>query len=204
MRESLSYPFWKRLIDVTGGIAGIVFFLPFFPIIALAIKIDSKGPVFVKLDRISSGRTIKVYKFRSMVEKAEEEKSNLLHLNERSDGIFFKIKKDPRITRTGRVLRKFRVDEIPQLLNVVKGEMAIVGPRPHEPGEIAKYPTEFTHIPGFRAGMTGMSQISGASSLKWRDELTLDDFYIANLSFPLDLKIILKTIFIFISDPTGV
>jgi lipopolysaccharide/colanic/teichoic acid biosynthesis glycosyltransferase len=170
----------------------------------LAIKIDTPGPVFEKLDRISSGRVIKVYKFRSMVKDARSKKAELEPLNERNDGIFFKMKNDPRVTRSGRVIRRFRVDEIPQFINVLKGEMAIVGPRPHEPEEVAKYPREFGHISDARAGITGVSQVSGASSLKWLEELTLDDLYVKNRSFGLDIWVIWKTIDIFFSDPTGV
>jgi len=204
MGDKLSYPLWKRLIDITGSIAGITVSLPFLPFIALAIKIDTPGPVFEKLDRISSGRVIKVYKFRSMVKDARSKKAELEPLNERNDGIFFKMKNDPRVTRSGRVIRRFRVDEIPQFINVLKGEMAIVGPRPHEPEEVAKYPREFGHISDARAGITGVSQVSGASSLKWLEELTLDDLYVKNRSFGLDIWVIWKTIDIFFSDPTGV
>jgi lipopolysaccharide/colanic/teichoic acid biosynthesis glycosyltransferase len=114
------------------------------------------------------------------------------------------MRHDPRVTRVGRLIRRYRVDEVPQFINVLKGEMAIVGPRPHEPEEVSKYPIEFSHISKARAGITGVSQVSGASSLKWIDELTLDNFYVNNRSLKLDVKIVMKTIGIFFSDPTGV
>ena len=191
-------------MDISVSVLGIVIMAPFLPLIALAIKLDSSGPVFVKLDRISAGKVIKVYKFRSMVKNAQSLKASLAPFNERSDGCFFKMANDPRVTRVGRVLRKLRLDETPQFVNVLKGEMAIVGPRPHEPGEVSEYPEEYFHIPEALAGVTGVSQVSGASSLKWLDELALDDYYIRNVSPGLDLWVMMRTINIFISDPTGV
>lgn len=200
-----SYPVWKRTEDVIGSIAGLIFFMPFAPIIALVIKLEYPSePVLVKLKRVSGGRQINVYKFRNMVPGADKMKPGLLHLNERTDGPFFKINKDPRVTRVGRFLRKFRIDEFPQLLNVLKGELSLVGPRPHEPGEVDKYPAEFAHVPRARAGATGLSQVSGASSLPFLKELKLDSSYLKNKSLFGDIKIILKTVFILFSDPTAV
>jgi len=201
----MSYKIIKRIIDVLGAILGITILLPFLPLIAAAIKLDSRGPVLAKLDRISSGKTIKVYKFRSMREKSHHLKyGELANLNERKDGPFFKIKNDPRVTRVGKILRKFRLDEFPQLINVLKGELSLVGPRPHEPEETALYPKEFRHLPSAKAGVTGLSQVNGASSLPFLKELELDDYYVKNQSFWLDFKIILKTIAILLFDPTAV
>ena len=128
----------------------------------------------------------------------------LASLNERKDGSFFKIKKDPRITRVGKILRKFRIDEFPQLTNVLKGELSLVGPRPHEPEEVFSYPPEFKHLILAKAGVTGLSQVNGASSLPFLKELTLDNYYLKNQSFWLDSKIIIKTILILFFDPTAV
>lgn len=191
-------------MDIIGSLLGLLIILPFVPFIVLAIKVDSRGGVIVGLDRISAGRVIKVYKFRSMVYDALEKKQSIMHLNERSDGPFFKIKNDPRITRTGKFLRKFRIDEFPQLVNVLKGELALVGPRPHEPEEIEKYPDEFKKLRFARVGATGYSQINGASNLKFLKELELDMFYINHVSFWFDLKIIAKTIAVLFFDPTAV
>ena len=116
-------------MDITGAVCGLLFIAPFSPFIALAIKLESRGPILVKLDRISRGRVMKVYKFRSMVKGAGEMKQRLLHMNERHDGPFFKIKDDPRLTRVGKVLRKLRVDEFPQFWNVLKGELSVGGAR---------------------------------------------------------------------------
>jgi len=139
-----------------------------------------------------------------MVRDAHEKKQQLLPFNERNDGPFFKMSNDPRVTRVGRVLRKTRIDEMPQFINVLKGELALVGPRPHEEHEIQHYPLEYQHIPRVRGGITGISQINGASSLPYLKELELDNHYIENCSPLLDCKIIGKSIKIFLFDPTAV
>ena len=188
----------KRTLDITGAILGITFLLPLLPFIALAIKFDSAGPILIKLDRISAGKRIKVFKFRTMKTGTHQLKySELAAFNERKDGPFFKIKNDPRLTRIGKALRKFRLDEFPQLINVLKGEMSLVGPRPHEP-------EQHKALPLSKAGVTGLSQINGASSLPFLKELELDSYYVKNQSLWLDFKIILKTIAILFFDPTAV
>ncbi len=196
--------FYKRIIDIFGSFLGLLILAPFVPLIALAIKLESPGPVIIKLERVSLGKVIKVYKFRSMVKDAQKLKPVLASLNERRDGSFFKIKNDPRITMVGKILRKFRIDEFPQLINVLKGELSLVGPRPHEPEEVLGYPPEFQRVVLAKAGVTGLSQVSGASSLPFLKELTLDNFYLKNQSFLLDFKIIIKTVLILFFDPTAV
>lgn len=194
----------KRLFDIIGAVCGLIFILPFTPFIALAIIFESGFPILVKLDRVSEGKIIKVYKFRTMIRRAQEMKKDLLNLNERKDGPFFKIKNDPRLTKMGKLLRKFRLDEFPQFINVLKGELSLVGPRPHEPEEMLFYPPEFKKLYFAKAGLTGLSQVSGASALPFLKEIKLDRYYIENHSFWLDLKILIKTVWIFFSDPTGV
>ena len=194
----------KRLLDISGAMAGLLIIAPLWPFIALTIKLESSGPVLVKLDRVSGGKTIQAYKFRSMLEDARFLKASLIHLNERRDGPFFKIKNDPRLTRVGKILRKFRIDEFPQLINVLKGELALVGPRPHEPAEVIQYPPEYKHLILAKSGITGLSQVSGASSLPFLKELELDSHYVKNRSLWLDAKIVSKTIKIIFSDPTAV
>ena len=130
----------KRIVDIIGAIAGLLLILPLVPFIALAIKLTGPGPVLVRLARVSAGKIVHVYKFRSMVENAVAIKQQYAHLNERADGPFFKIKEDPRLTKVGKILRKYRLDEFPQLINVLKGELTLVGPRPHEPEEVIFYP----------------------------------------------------------------
>ncbi|MBI2098779.1 MAG: sugar transferase [Candidatus Wildermuthbacteria bacterium] len=186
-----------------GAIIGLLVIVPFMPFIAAAIKFDSRGPVLVKLERVSRGKVIGAYKFRSMVEGAHGMKANLMEMNER-DGYFFKMKHDPRVTSVGRVLRRFRLDEVPQLINVLRGELALVGPRPHEPEEVVHYPEEYKKLLLVRSGVTGLSQVNGASSLPFLEELKLDKFYAENISPVMDLKILAKTAAIFLFDPTAV
>jgi lipopolysaccharide/colanic/teichoic acid biosynthesis glycosyltransferase len=195
---------YKRVMDIIGAFLGLIFLAPLFPFIAAAIYIEGGWPILVKLDRVSGGKIIKVYKFRSMIQGAHKMKPLLAHLNERKDGPFFKIKNDPRLTATGKFLRKFRLDEFPQFINVLKGELSLIGPRPHEPEEVLHYPPAFQKIYQAKAGLTGLSQVSGASALPAKKELELDLYYLEHQSFWLDLKILAKTIWIFFSDPTGV
>lgn len=200
----MKYPLWKRIFDIFGALVGGVLLVLLFPFVALAIFLESGGPVIVKLPRVSEGRVIQVYKFRSMIPGANKLKKSLSHLNERTDGPLFKIKEDPRVTRVGRFLRRFRLDEFPQLINVLKGELALVGPRPREPEEAAAYPKEYAVILEARQGVTGLSQVSGASSLPFLRELELDKFYVTHASLGMDFKIVLKTIAILFFDPTAV
>lgn len=191
-------------MDIAGASLGTIIIAPLVPFIALAIKLESAGPVFVKLTRISAGTAVKVYKFRSMIRNADRLKSELRHLNERADGPFFKIKRDPRLTRTGKLIRRFRLDEFPQLINVLKGDLSLVGPRPHEPEEIKSYPAGYQNLIAAKAGVTGLSQVNGASSLPFAKELALDSYYVNNQNLWLDIKIIAKTLAILFFDPTAV
>lgn len=184
----------RRLIEFIIASLGLAITLPFWPLVALTIKLDSPGRVLIRLARVSYGRLIYVYKFRSMVNGAHLIKSKFLYLNERRDGPFFKIKNDPRLTKIGRILRKFRIDEIPQLLNVLKGDLALIGPRPHEPEEVIHYPGEYKHLILAKTGLTGLSQVNGSSSLPFLRELELDNYYIQNQNWWLDFKILTKTI----------
>ncbi len=200
----MSYKTLKRFFDIIGASLGIIIIAPLAPLIALAIKLESPGPVFVKLVRVSAAKKIEVYKFRSMINNADQFKLGLRHLNQRSDGPFFKIKNDPRLTKTGKFIRKFRLDEFPQLINVLKGDLSLVGPRPHEPEEITDYPTNYKDLIAVKAGVTGLSQVNGASSLPFIKELELDSYYVQNQNLWLDLKIIAKTLAILFFDPTAV
>lgn len=194
----------KRAIDIFGAILGLIFLLLLIPLTALAIFLED-GPLFIiKQRRISRGKVVMVYKFRSMVKGAEKMKAGLMNKNERSDGPFFKIKNDPRITKVGKILRRTRLDEFPQFFNVLKGDLSLVGPRPHEPEELLAYPPEFWKIYPAKSGLTGLSQISGNHNLPFQQELELDKRYLENQSILLDLKIIAKTIWILISSPNGV
>ena len=194
----------NRLLDILGSAVGLLITAPLYPLISWAIQVESQGPAVIRLDRVIKGKKIRVFKFRSMYDGAHAMKPVLKVLNERTDGPFFKMTKDPRVTKVGRLLRKFRIDELPQLINVLKGDMALVGPRPHEPGEVIHYPGEYKHLIMAKAGLTGLSQISGASGLPFLKELQLDSHYVKNKSLALDAKILAKTAAIMFSDPTAV
>jgi exopolysaccharide biosynthesis polyprenyl glycosylphosphotransferase len=190
----------KRWVDVLGSGIGLIVLAPFFLVIAIMIKLDSEGSIFVKLKRISQRKGFWLYKFRSMVKNAEQIKSDLIERNERKDGPLFKIKNDPRVTKFGRVLRKTRLDELPQLINVFKGEMSLVGPRPHQPDEIEKYEKHHKKVLLIKPGMTGMAQISGSSNLPFEEEVKLDTYYIENWTLLKDIYILLKTVIILFKD----
>jgi len=198
-----SYPH-KSLIDIIGAVVGLIILAPFYPFLALAIKLDSPGPALVKLNRISQGRIFDLYKFRTMMANAEELKPLLRQFNERRDSPFFKMRRDPRVTRVGRFLRRFRLDELPQLINVLQGEMSLVGPRPVEPSEAVQYPASHRHLLFAKAGVTGLSQIKGSSALAFQQTLEYDDYYLKNQSLALDIKIISTTLAILLFDHNAV
>lgn len=190
----------KRIADVAGGCLGVVLLFPLFVLIGILIKLDSAGPVLVKLKRISQGREFRLYKFRSMVKDAHALKPLLAGQNERRDGPLFKMRNDPRVTRVGRFLRRSRLDEFPQLLNVIRGEMSLIGPRPHEPEEVARYQKHHKKVLALKPGMTGFAQVSGSSNLPFEEEVKLDTFYVENWSLRLDAYILLKTALILFTD----
>jgi len=167
---------------------------PLLAAIALAIKLTSPWPVlFAQLRSGLNGRVFKFYKFRTMVENAEELKKDLEHRNEMS-GPVFKIKDDPRVTRLGRILRKYSLDELPQLFNVLRGDMSLVGPRPPIPAEVVKYERWQRRRLSMKPGLTCFWQIGGRNEIDFGDWMTMDLRYIDNWSFRLDVIILLKTI----------
>jgi exopolysaccharide biosynthesis polyprenyl glycosylphosphotransferase len=183
----------KRSIDLLVGSVLLVLTAPVWFITAILIRLESKGQVLYAQDRIGKGSTVfRCYKFRSMYQDADARKSDLAALNE-AQGPLFKMRNDPRRTKVGRVIRKFSIDELPQLINVFKGEMSVVGPRPPLPSEVDLYETwqrkRFEVLPG----MTGLAQISGRSDLSFDETLRFDFYYIENWSPLVDLKIMLKT-----------
>ncbi len=194
---------FKRGTDIIGSTIGLFVLWPFFLIIGAIIKIDSSGLVFVKLKRVSQNKEFNLYKFRSMVKNAEEIKEKLFQQNQRTDGPLFKMKNDPRITKVGKFLRKSRIDEFPQLINVLKGEMSLIGPRPHQPDEIAKYEKHHKKVLLIKSGMTGLSQVSGSSDLIFEKEVKLDTYYIENWSIKQDIYIFLKTFLVLFIDKSA-
>jgi exopolysaccharide biosynthesis polyprenyl glycosylphosphotransferase len=185
---------WKRTFDCVASALGLIILSPFFLIISILIKLDSRGQVFARLIRVGArGKTFNLYKFRSMIKNAHELKSTLMDKNERQDGPLFKMSNDPRITRMGRFIRRTSIDELPQLWNVLRGQMSLVGPRPHEPEEIARYQSWHRKLLTIKPGMSGMAQVRGRAALTFDEEARLDIAYIENWSFALDLMILLKT-----------
>jgi exopolysaccharide biosynthesis polyprenyl glycosylphosphotransferase len=184
----------KRAIDAAISLVVLAILFPVLLIVAILIKITSPGPVFFVQNRVGMNqRQFKLYKFRSMVADAEERKSELLHLNER-DGPAFKIDNDPRITPIGRFIRKTSIDELPQLFNVLSGEMSLVGPRPPLPDEVQKYEWLFRKRLSVKPGITCIWQISGRNNVSFDRWMQMDHEYIENWSIWLDLRILLKTI----------
>lgn len=194
----------KRFIDIFGGLIGLLVLTVVTPFIAIAIFLEDGWPIFIKQKRVSKGKIINVYKFRSMVKNAGELKRNLLDKNERSDGPFFKMKNDPRITKVGTFLRRTRLDEFPQFINVLQGDLSLVGPRPHEPEEIIQYPERYKKICMEKGGITCLSQINEKPFLPFEKEMELDMYYIEHKSLLLDMKIIMKTMRVFLRKPDGI
>lgn len=190
----------KRALDVAGSLGGLIILGVVYPFVALAIKAGSQGPVIIGLSRVrEGGKMFMLYKFRSMVNNAHHLKFTALRRkNERKASPLFKMQNDPRITRVGRVLRRFRIDEIPNFINVARGDMSLVGPRPHEPEEVARYKNDHLQVLSIKPGVTGLAQISGASDLPFNREVELDTYYIEHWSLLFDFYILIRTIaFIF-------
>lgn len=192
----------KRTFDLLAAIVGLIILSPIFLIVTILIKLDSKGTVFFtwlddgkRVKRVGrQGGLFNFYKFRSMYPKTHNLRyTELASNNTREGSPVVKIKDDPRVTRIGKFLRKTSIDEFPQLINVLKGEMSLVGPRPHLPEEVAKYQKHHKFVLTIKPGITGMAQISGRSDLNFEEEIKLDTYYIEHWSLWLDLKILLKT-----------
>jgi len=194
---------YKRIFDVGGSIILIIILLPFSILLMGIIKIDSVGPALVKLKRVGKNSSqFWLYKFRSMIKDAHtfkyDKEGNLrpefVRMNTRSDGPLFKNEKDTRITRFGSFLRRSSLDELPQLINVFRGEMSLVGPRPHEPEEVERYEMHQRKLLSIKPGMTGLAQVSGRANLSFSEEVKLDLYYIENWSLRTDIQILFKTI----------
>ena len=195
---------FKRSVDVLGSLLGLIILSPIFAIIAFAIKWETDGPVLYKALRVSQGQKFYLYKFRSMIKNADALKGELLKYNERQGSPLFKMKHDPRVTGVGRFLRRYRLDEFPQLFNVLQGEISLVGPRPHEPQEIERYQKHHRRVLAVKAGVTGLAQINGSSDLPFEEEVSLDTLYIETWSFWQDVKILIMTMLKLVRDRSAV
>ncbi|PJC40616.1 MAG: hypothetical protein CO042_02840 [Parcubacteria group bacterium CG_4_9_14_0_2_um_filter_41_8] len=195
----------KRVMDIILSLSALIVLIPVFILCAIIIKLDSRGTVFVKLIRLGDGgKKFELYKFRSMVKDAHKMKTHLSMFNERGDGPLFKMKHDPRITRFGGFIRKWSIDEFPNFINVLKGDVSLVGPRPHEPEEVRLYSGYQKRLLNIKPGVTGLAQISGRSNLSFDEEARLDLFYIENWHFSLDVSILLRTPWVMIRGKNAV
>jgi exopolysaccharide biosynthesis polyprenyl glycosylphosphotransferase len=184
----------KRAIDLAGASVGLIFLAPAFAMIAAFIKWDSPGPVIYSAPRVGrKGRPFRCYKFRTMVRNADDLKTSLRRHNERS-GAFFKIAGDPRITRVGRWLRRYSLDELPQLWNVLQGQMSLVGPRPHPLDDFAAYGVEHLARLDVTPGITGLWQVTARQDPSFEKGIELDREYIEAWSLTMDLRILFKTV----------
>jgi exopolysaccharide biosynthesis polyprenyl glycosylphosphotransferase len=184
----------KRALDLFFSTMVLVVFSPLMAVIAIAIKLDSRGPVLYYSERIGKkGRVFRCTKFRTMVRDAETRRADVMHMNER-DGVLFKISNDPRVTKLGHFLRKYSLDELPQFLNVIRGDMSVVGPRPPLASEVREYKLSHLRRLDVMPGVTGLWQVQGRQDPSFDSYISLDVTYIENWSIWLDLKIIMRTI----------
>jgi exopolysaccharide biosynthesis polyprenyl glycosylphosphotransferase len=191
----VNYAFWKRILDIIGSAALILLFSPVLAAIAIAVKVSSAGPVFYKQIRVGrKGVHFPFYKFRSMYLDADKRLEELLQQGQNEkQGPIFKMKNDPRVTPVGKFLRKYSLDELPQLFNVLKGDMSLVGPRPPLPREVDQYDEKAFRRLSVPPGITCLWQICGRSNTTFEEWVALDELYVQHMSFWLDLKILLKT-----------
>mgnify|MGYP004661978213 FL=1 len=199
-RSNILYEVIKRIIDIVASFTGLILLSPLILIVSMLIKLESKGEVIFKQKRVGlNGKEFYMYKFRSMVINAEELKEQLESQNEMS-GPMFKIKDDPRITKVGKFIRKTSIDELPQLINVIKGDMSLVGPRPSLPKEVEKFEQWMMERLEVKPGLTCIWQISGRNNIDFEDWMKLDIKYVRERSLVLDFKLIFKTIFVLFGD----
>ncbi|MDB1921566.1 sugar transferase [Clostridium tertium] len=199
-KESTLYKVSKRALDVIASFLGLVILSPILLIVAILIKLESKGPAIFAQSRIGlNGKEFKMYKFRSMVQNAEELKEKLAKQNEMS-GPMFKIKNDPRVTKVGKFIRKTSIDELPQLLNILKGDMTLVGPRPSLPREVEKFESWMLKRLEVKPGLTCYWQVSGRNNIDFYEWMKLDLKYVNDMSFWLDIKLIFKTVAVLFGD----
>lgn len=187
-------PCMKRALDVMASLSLALLVSPLLIVVAVLIKLD-KGPIFYRQKRVGlNGAVFEMWKFRSMVVDADQVRDELESENEMQNGVIFKMKRDPRITRVGRVIRKLSIDELPQLINILRGEMSLVGPRPPIPAEVAQYTRSDRRRLAVLPGLTCFWQVNGRSDIPFDRQVELDVKYIESQSLWLDLRLMLKTI----------
>ena len=192
--DSPFYIFAKRLFDIIFSLIALILLIPLFLVVSIAIKIDSPGPLLFWQYRLGKdGKPFRFYKFRSMTSAAPDLRADLAKMNEAS-GPVFKIRRDPRMTRVGRFIRKYSIDELPQLMHVLTGEMSLVGPRPPIPHEVEQYEAWQRERQAVKPGLTCIWQVSGRSDLTFEQWVNLDVQYVRTRNFWLDLKLLVLTI----------
>lgn len=199
-KQNNIYEASKRVLDFVAALLGLILLSPVFLIVSILIKLESEGEVIFSQTRIGlDGKEFKMYKFRSMVKNAEELKAKLAAKNEMS-GPMFKMKEDPRVTKVGKFIRKTSIDELPQLINVLKGDMSLVGPRPSLPKEVENFEDWMLRRLEVKPGLTCYWQVSGRNNIDFEDWMKLDIQYVEDRNFILDLKLIFKTFFVLFGD----
>ena len=199
-KEKVLYNILKRSLDFIASLVGLIILSPVVLVVAILIKLESKGPIIFSQKRIGlNGKEFKMYKFRSMVQNAEELKEKLQKQNEMS-GPMFKMKNDPRVTKVGKFIRKTSIDELPQLINVLKGDMSLVGPRPSLPKEVENFEGWMLRRLDVKPGLTCYWQVSGRNNIDFEDWMKLDIKYVEERNFWLDIKLIFKTVFVLFGD----
>ena len=199
-KENILYDISKRTLDIIASIIGLILLSPIIAVVAILIKLESEGPIIFSQKRIGlNGKEFKMYKFRSMVQNAEELKEKLKKQNEMS-GPMFKMKNDPRVTKVGKFIRKTSIDELPQLINVLKGDMSLVGPRPSLPKEVKEFKPWMLRRLEVKPGLTCYWQVSGRNNIDFEDWMKLDIKYVEERNFFTDIKLIFKTVFVLFGD----
>lgn len=193
--NKIVYEICKRIFDIVSSVIALIITSPFFIIVAIAIRLESKGKIIFGHTRIGkNGVPFKVYKFRSMYENSAEIFESFTEEQKKEYYENFKLDNDPRVTKVGDFIRKTSLDELPQLINIIKGDMSIVGPRPIVEKEIEKYGPYFDKVFSVKGGLTGYWQANGRSCTSYEDRVKMDIFYVDNRSFSMDIKIIIRTI----------
>ncbi len=194
------YYFFKRTMDVICSLLALIVLSPIFLVVAILIRLEAKGNCIFSQERVGQyGEKFKMYKFRSMVANAEEIKHTLFNKNEMS-GPMFKMKEDPRVTKVGKFIRKTSIDELPQLVNVLKGEMSLVGPRPSLPKEVMKFEDWMMERLSVKPGLTCYWQVSGRSDIGFEEWMKLDVKYVRERSTLVDIRLIFKTFGVLLGD----
>lgn len=200
MEHKRAYEFIKRVMDIICSSIGLIVLLPILLVVSILIKVETKGSVIFSQDRVGkNGEKFKMYKFRSMVANAEELKEKLMEQNERS-GPMFKIRDDPRVTKVGIFIRKTSIDELPQLVNILKGDMSIVGPRPSLPKEVKQFEGWMMERLSVKPGLTCYWQIAGRDDIDFKEWMKLDVRYVEERNIIIDSVLIFKTFFVLFGD----